>query len=447
MRSAGVIAMIGLATLPAAGAAQEARAYRLTLGDAARLAAERSTPVLEARARTDGAHARVRGSLSSLLPSVNADFSQSARTFNTASFGLDFPTIPGQPPFFDPEGEVLGPIDATDFRARAVVPLLDFGAIADRRSAIADADAAREEEGAVADASATGAARSYVVTLTTRAVVAAREQDLSLAEELLHVARELVEAGVGVAIDVTRAQAQVATVRAQLLAARHDAEISELTLRRALRIPDEASVELLDHLESMVVEPLPVQGRAVEEALDRRSDLSAAEAYRAAARQSVSATRAERLPRVTAYLDDGYYGGSYRRLLNTYSWTFRLSLPLFDGLDRSSRARAQEARVREIGYRIQDLEDEVAFQVREALLSLASAQEQASAAGERLRLADLEVSQEEERLRAGVAGTGDVVRAAVRLNEARTAHVRALSAVQAFRVSLAAAMGTVSSLP
>lgn len=447
MKGRVLLAVLVVALVPAGAFAQEPDSYELTLGDAARLAAERSTPVLEARARTDAAHARVRQSTADLLPSLDAGLSQSARTFNTASFGLDFPTAPGQPPFFDPNGEVVGPVRATDLRATAVVPLIDFEALRDRRSAMASEDAARQEEGAVADAAAVNASRAYLATLRARADVTAREQDLALAQELLQVAEGLVEAGVGVAIDVTRAQSQVATIRAQLLASRHQAEVSELTLRRSLRLPDAVDVVLLDDLESLAVEPLPSEEDAVRRAIESRSDLRAAEAYRLAAERDASATRAGRLPSLTAYLDDGFYGSRYDNTLNTYTWAFRLSVPVFDGFDRSARIQEDDARAREINYRIEGLEEDVTFQVRQALLDLEAAQEQEVAAEERLRLAQLETDQEEERLRAGVAGTADVVRAAMRLNEARTARLNALSAVHGSRVALAAAMGTVSRLP
>jgi len=441
--------ILGVATaalVPASITAQEPDAYRLTLGDAARLAAERSTPVLEARARSESAQARVRGSTADLLPRIDADATQSARTFNTASFGFDFPTVPGVPSFFDPDGEVLGPVKGADLRARATVPLLDLEALRERRTSMANADAALAEEGAVADAAATTAARAYVVVLRARADVGAREQDLALAQELERVAQGLLDAGVGVAIDVTRAQAQVATIRAQLLASRHGADVAELTLRRSLRIPDGATLDLVDGLETLGVEAPPGEEAAIDRALDARSDLSAAEAYRGAAQQTVSATRAGRLPTLTAYVDEGFYGRQWDNLLNTYSWSFRLSVPLFDGFDRSARVQEQEARVREIGYRIEDMEEQVVFQVRQALMDLDAAQEQADAAAERLRLAELEESQEEERLRAGVAGTADVVRAAQRLNEARTARLNALASVQGARVALAAATGNVTEL-
>lgn len=446
MTRSTVLAAFAAMLVPGGLAAQEAQAYRLSLGDAARLAADRSTPVLEARARTEGAEARVQGSLSDLLPSVDADAIQGGRTFNTASFGLDF-SIPGVPPLFDPDGEVVGPVKTADVRARASVPLVDLAALGRRRSARANAEAAREGEGAAAEAAAGAAAGSYLAVLRARSEVAARQEDLRLAQELLDVAHGLVDSGVGVAIDITRAEAQVATIRAQLLSAQHRAQVTELALRRALRLPDGATLELADDLETLGVDTVPTEDEAIAEALDTRRDLSMAEASQAAAREAVSATRAGRLPRLSLSADDGYYGNHWDNLLNTYTWTLRLSVPLFDGLSRSSRIREQQAQAREIGYRIEDLQEEVVFQVRQSLLDLEAARQQADAAAERQRLAELEVSQEEERVRAGVSGTADVVRAAMRLNEARTALLDALAAVQGSRVSLAAATGTVTRLP
>ncbi len=443
------IALLGLTALvsaPRAMRAQEPDHYRLSLGDAARLAAERSAPVLEARSRIEGAEARVRGRTSALLPSLSADVIRGAHTFNTASFGLDFPTAPGQEPFFDPRGEVVGPVRSADVRARAEVPLLDFAALGRRRSAVAGADAAREEEHAVEEQSGAQAALAYVADLRARAEVAAREQDLALARELLAVAQGQLEAGVAVALDVTRADAQVVTIQAQLLSARHRADIADLALRRALRLPYDATLELADDLEAAAAEA-PSEDEAAARALESRSDLATARAYRAAASEGLSAVKAGRLPRLSASADEGYYGKGFGHMLNTYTWGLRLSVPLFDGMKRSADVQEEEARIHELDFRIEDLEAEVAFQVRQALLNLSAAREQVGAADERLRLARLEVDQEEERLRAGVSGNADVVRAAMRLNEARTARLDVLTALQSARVALAAAMGAVTELP
>lgn len=438
----------GIAILAPGGlGAQEAQVHRLTLGGAARLAAGRGAEVLEAEARVEGAQARVRQRTAELLPSVSADAVRGGRTFNTASFGLDFPAGPGQEPLFDPRGEVRGPIASGDLRARAEVPLLDLAALGRRRSAAAGADAAREEAKAVADAAATAAARAYLTALRANAEVGAREQDLALAGDLLSVVRSQLGAGVAVAIDVTRAEAQVATVRAQLLAARHRSEAAELAVRRSLRLPEGERVEMLDDLESANRGEVPAEDAAVALALSEREEVALAEAYRAAASESLGAARAARLPRLSAGLDEGVYGKGFDHMLRTYSWSLRLSVPVFDGFLRSARIQEEQARLRELDYRTEDLRAQVAYEVRQALLGLSAAQELAAAVDERLRLAELEESQEEERFRAGVSGTGDVVRAALRLNEARTARLDARAGVLAARIGLAAAMGRVTELP
>lgn len=428
--------------------AQEPRHYRLTLGDAARLAGERGAPVLEARARADAAEARARQTTADLLPSLDADVSTGGRTFNTASFGLDFPTPPGQAPFFDPDGEVVGPVESADIRASAEVPLLDLPALARRRSARAGADAERLAERSAASRTAAAAARAYVATLRARAEVQARQADLKLAEDLLEIARGILSAGVGVAIDVTRAEAQAAVVRSQLLVAENRADIAELGLRRALRVSASDELELVDELEALGVGDIPSANEAVVRALENRTDLDVTAAYRVAAEESLAATQAGRLPRVVARLDDGFYGKQFgHHQLNTYTWSLRVTVPVFDGFQRSGRVEEQRARMRELDHQIDALEEDVDFQVRQALLNLAAAQEQSVAADERRRLAQLEVDQEEERVRAGVAGTADVVRAAMRLNEARTAVLDTQMAVQTSRLALAEAMGLIGQLP
>ena len=56
--------------------------------------------------------------------------------------------------------------------------------------------------------------------LRADAQLAARVADSSLAEELLGIARDQLGAGVGIALDVTRAQSQRAATRSQLITAR-----------------------------------------------------------------------------------------------------------------------------------------------------------------------------------------------------------------------------------
>ena len=82
---------------------------RLSLGDAARLAASRTAAVQSAEFRVNEAQARVTQSRASLLPQVSAVPNWSSHTINSASFGFNFPAEPGKPPLLDPNGQIIGP--------------------------------------------------------------------------------------------------------------------------------------------------------------------------------------------------------------------------------------------------------------------------------------------------------------------------------------------------
>jgi outer membrane protein TolC len=103
--------------------------------------------------------------------------------------------------------------------------------------------------------------------------------------------------------------------------------------------------------------------------------------------------------------------------------------------------------VRDIDIRRRDLRQQVAVEVRGAVLDLASAREQVDAARARLGLAEQEIAQARERFRAGVAGDADVITASLALNGARNLLIDALTAFQSARVSLARAEGNVTALP
>ena len=419
---------------------------RLTLGDAVRIAARQSAPVQSAQLRAAEAQARVTQARSALLPDLSAGALQSARTFNTASFGISFPSAPNQPPLFDPNGQLEGPVHSTDVRARASIDLVDLAAISRVRASQSAARAADAGAASVAEQAAAGAAQAYLRALRADAQLDARVADSTLAVELIGIAQQQLRAGVGVALDVTRAESQLAGVRAQLIAARNDRDRSRLDLLRALDLSLDTPIELADSLAAPAATVPTDESAAVAEALRRRPDLREMEQQIAAATRQLSATRAERLPSVGAFGDDGWQGKSASVLLPTYTWGIQLSLPIFDGLRREGRVQEQELQTRDLHVRDHDLRQQVAVDVRGALLDLSSARQQVYAARERLRLAEQEVAQARERFRAGVSGNADVITASLTLDAARTQLVDALAAYRGAYVGLARAEGTVTQL-
>jgi outer membrane protein TolC len=382
-----------------------------------------------------------------VLPEVSALASQGGHTLNTATFGITFPAPPGQPPLFDPNGQVIGPVNLLDVRGRVSQTLFDAGALARIRSARAAAVAA---DVAVTDASeqaAGQAATAYLRLLRAQAEVAARGADSVLADSLLLIARDMLTAGVGVALDVTRAQAQVASGRAQLIAARNNRDRAHLNLLRALNLPLDAPLVLADSLDELpTTDTMPDEATAVERALRRRPDLRAADEQFRAAQAQIAAIRAERLPTIGLYGDDGGIGTGVSHLLGTYTWGVQVSLPIFEGFRRAGRVEEQQAQTREIDVRRRDLRQQVATEVRGAVLDLASAREQVAATRERLGLGEQELIQARDRFRAGVSGNADVITASLNLTGARTLLIDALTAYHGARLELARAEGTVTEM-
>ena len=428
--------------------AQQPTELALSLGDAARLAAQQSALAKGARLRADEAQARVRQRRADLLPTLSSYVQEAGRTFNTSTLGIDFPTPPGQKPVFDPKGQVEGPINTLDIRGRVQQNLLDFGALGRVRSAQAAARSSSADAEATAEQAATVASMAYVRAMRADADLHARQADTLLATDLLGIAQSQLRAGTGVGLDVTRARAQLAATRASLIASRNARDHARLDLLRSLSLPVETDIVLTDSLSTVAAatEPVPDEAALLAQALHARPDILAEEQRVRAARQGLSAINAERLPTLGLIADDGVIGKNGARLLNTYTWGLQVSIPIFDGFRREGRLQEQRSVVKEAEIRQHDVEQQAQADVRGAVLDLAAAREQLDAASERLRLAEQELAQARDRFNAGVAGNADVVNASLALTSSRTLVNDAETGYQLARVSLARATGSVTSL-
>ncbi|MBX9928634.1 MAG: TolC family protein [Gemmatimonadaceae bacterium] len=434
-----------LGALPTFLLAQGSAPPSLSLGEAIRYAAARAVQSQVGALRVQQAAARSTQRRADLLPSLSLSLGENARTFNTATLGFSFRDANGRPAF-DPNGQVIGPVRVVDARGTLRAPLLDWSALERWRAARASADVADAEAAQARDGAGGRAALAWLRTTRAMALIDARASDSTLAAELLDIARQQLQAGVGVALDVTRANSQYALARAQLLGARNELARARLDLASALGLARE-QLPLLLPLSASTSAPLPTEAEAVQDALARRADIRALDTQTFVARRQLAAIRGERIPALTAYRDQGAIGGATAHLLNTYTWSLGVSVGLFDGFRREGRVQEQQLAVQELTLRAQDQRDLATTEVRSALLDAASATEQLAAATERLGFATQELEQARERFRAGVASNADVITASLSLNAARTLVIDARMAHETARVALARASGRLTELP
>ncbi len=427
-----------LLVAPATARAQDVP-LRLSLQDAINLAREQNIAAQLAGLRADELQARVSQRRADLLPALGAQITDGSRTYNTASFGLAFPG-------FDSNGSIIGPVRTVDVRARLGMTLYDPGARARLRGAEVAADSADAGSGVARDIVALTAAAAYLRALRADAILTARAADSSAAAQLVMMARDALAAGVGVGLDVTRAEAQLAGVRTQLAAARNERLQAQLSLRRAIGVALTRSLVLLDSLEAPQPS-VPSLQSAMTDALKLRPELRAAAAGVQSARLARDAAAAARLPVVGAFVDQGYTGRAWSHLLRTYAFGLQLSVPILEGGRISGRVDEQTMALRAAELRLADVSEQVRFEVGAALIDISSASEQVSLAQERLRLAEAELAQAQDRFQAGVAGNADVITALLSLTGSRAQLIDAETALRYAHISLARAEGRLSETP
>lgn len=422
--------------------AQTPAPVRLSFADAVRQATgqSQSAPpaVVIAGFRTDAASARVRQARAGLLPSLSLSGSWANRSFNSKAQGISFPGVP----------TVIGPFNAYDGRVQLRQTLFDFSNLGRVNAAKSQASAAGAERSAVVEASAQNVALAYARATRAQAVVAARQADSSLAAELLTVAIAQQRAGVSASIDVTRSKTQLAEAAGRLVVAENQLDRAKIDLARSLGLDPASPVELTDTLSAaMGVADVPAdRSAAVAQAVIARPDLAAELARGAAARTSVSAISAERLPRLELEADYGLSGVRMPDAIGTRQVAVQVTVPILDGFRREGRISEQQAVLRESEVRLRDLRLQVAADVDGALLDLRSAGAQQMIATERLQLAAQEVSQARQRFQAGVAGNIEVITAQESLLRARDADIDARFAAVSARIALARSMGSARTL-
>jgi outer membrane protein TolC len=341
---------------------------------------------------------------------------------------------------------VTDPFDIWSLQLQARQAVFDASAISRLRAARDTAVAAGYDARAVGELAGATAGLAYLRVLSADETVNAREADSAIAGSLLEQARRLVQAGVSPAIDQTRSEVSFASVRTQLEVARLGADRSRLDLLRALDLAPGTRLVLADSLTLAELDLPSDPAAAAAYAREHRSELAAEHARTQAARRTLSAIRRENLPNLGvsgAYRETGQHTAD---LAGTYSVQLLLTVPILDGFRRQSRAREEAARVEIQEIRERDLGNQVETEARQAMLDLASARQQVAIAGERLRLAEQELAQAEERFQAGVAGSVETTNAQGSVASARDALIQARVSYGSARVGAYRALGVLDQL-
>jgi outer membrane protein TolC len=402
----------------------------LALDQAIELGRTRGVQAALARAAERVADSRVGQRRADLLPSLSGSAGWIRQTFNLAEYGI--PNASG----------VTDPFSVYRFQLRGSQSLVDPAAwlrLSAARDSVIAAGLDARNAGALAGAAA-GVA--WLRVYSAQETVAARTADSATAQDLLEQSRRLFDAGVTTAIDLTRSEFTLSSIRADLLRARSARDRSRLDLARALDLPLTAPLAISDRIAPESLPLITAPDSAVAFARAHRADLAAEVKRLAVLGEGRRAIRAEQLPSLGMAGSVQQSGRHLSTLDGSWSLQFGLTVPIIDGFRRQYRSQEQAARISAQEIRVRDLTGQVEADVRGALLDLASAEELVAIAAERQRLAVLELQQAGDRFAAGVAGSLETSNAQLSLTSARDALIQARVAYGLARVGAMRALGT-----
>jgi outer membrane protein TolC len=285
-------------------------------------------------------------------------------------------------------------------------------------------------------------ANLYLQALADRARVASAESQVQTAETLVQLATDQKTSGLVAQIDVLRQQVELESARAQLIDARNDLEKRKLALGRAIGLPATQAIELTTSSEYHAM-PAMTLDAALAQAAGHRSDLDAAVARADAARLDTRAASAARLPSLRVHADVGALGADAGSALKTYSLAASVHIPVFAGGQAAAHTQEQAAIAQEREAEAADLREGVSYDVRSALLDLDAATASVTVAQSRARLAREELTQAQDRFRAGVASSIELVQAQEAVAHASEQEIATVLAHNIAKAGLALALGGV----
>ena len=418
---------------------QQAAPRRLTLREAIALALKQNLSVRVASAQQEeleGTRERRRGAL---LPHVNGDALENLQNIDLAAMGISFPKI-NLPAlgFSFAVPSVVGPFAHYDFRLSATQSLIDRHAYHNWKASKRQEEAAKLNYQDARDLVIRQAAGLYLDSQASAAEVEAAESRVTTSETLEKLARDQHAQGLATAVDVVRAQVQLARDQQNLLVARNAYQTSLLALAHFLGLTPGAPLELAEPLKFHHVES-PSADQALHSALEARSDYAALFKQRDSLLEQLKASHARYFPTLSLNGDYGAIGRQFSSTAGTGEIQGTLTVTLFDR-DRIGEKVELQSQVKRLNAQIDDLSRAIEQELRTALLDLESTESQVTVTEAALHLAERELSLAQDRFRNGVTDNIEVVTAQATLASAQDDRIMALArhadAIMAFVRSL-----------
>lgn len=404
----------------------------LTLRGALAAAVENNPDVLLYKERIEAARGQVQTQLGAMLPNFSSNVRQTRQTQFRGTFGLD-------PVRSDP-------FSIFDVRVSASQNLMSVSLIQRWRASREMLHVSEAESESRKFDTMASVALTYMEGLKAMGMVKMHEANQQVMNELLGLIKQRQRMGVATGLDIARLDAQLASERQQTSVSQYAVESAKLNLLNLLALPYETPLALTDEFLPETLGPSAVQ-TAVEDALKQRPEIVAQVTRVKATELTYSSITGERLPSLVAQGDYGLIGNRWNNTLDTYNMALLLQVPIFDGGQREGRIAESRSLLRQEALRLQSILNHVKMEVHDAMAALTAAKDQVGIAQAGMRSASKELELARERYAVITASSHfELTNALTAVARARENQVEALFQLNAARVNLARATGSLNTL-
>lgn len=371
--------------------------------------------------------------LSQLLPNVNGSLREAVQQTNLAALGL-------RPSPGIPIPSMVRPYNYFDFRATLTQTVVDLTRLHNLRAATENARAAEFAARDTRDLVVLAVTGSYLQIIAADSRVRAAEAAVRTSEATYQQAADQLRNGLNARIDVTRSQVQLQTDQQRVRRLRADFDKQKLTLARIIGLPLRQEFSISDNFAFSPLADL-TQEDALARAKSERADIMAAQSAVRAGEAVLKAARSEYLPSVSVEADYGAIGTNPAQSHGTFGVTGSVNFPIWQGHKIKADVEQARSALSQRRAEYSDLEGQVDFEVRQAFIDLAATADQVALAQKNVGLAADTLRQSQDRFKAGVADTVEVVQAQQTVEQADNDLISATYEHNLAKAALARALG------
>ncbi len=403
---------------------------QLTLDDAVQRGLKNNLGLLLSNNQSASFRGQRLQDLQALLPSIDATAKEVLLQNDLAAQGLRIPGFP----------TIIGPFGYTDIRANLSWTVVNLNSLRTYMAARHNFAAAELTAQDARQMVILTVGNAYLRLLADQAQIESLDSQVATSGVSLKQAVDSHSAGTAPRLDELRARVDNQSLQQQLIVAHNQREKDKLALAHIIGLPMAQSFELVDTAPYTAFDQPDVQA-AIKQALANRKDRQASAEVTAAEVELRKAATADRLPTLKVEADYGDIGVNVRHSHGTFNASGTLTIPIFKEAQFRGEAEAAQSELDNQRAHQSDLDAQIEADVRDALLDIASSQQQVEVAHSNVELSTEVLSEAQQRYAAGVSDNLAVSEAQQSVAQANSLYVNSLYQHNVAKLNLARALG------